>query len=95
MCDETGYLRRLAYTCIFSSSPSDASENMYRHISKKQCGFDEGSDKWITIIENVLSKTLNLKELNFHITDRHESWWNDSLSGLLDKLRDKKLLASG
>ena len=87
MCNETQYLRKLTYTCIFSKSQEEASENMYRLISEKKCGFNEGSGKWIAILERVLSKTLNLKELNFHSTEHDESWWNGSLMGLLEKLR--------
>lgn len=88
MSEEAGYLRKLTYTCIFEKSPSKAAENLYRLISGKQCGFDEGSNKWIEVLESNLSMPLDIEDLNiFQESPHDEPWWHEVLSGLLGKLK--------
>jgi len=77
---------KLSYPCIFSKSPEEAAQNLYRLISRKECGFDEGCDVWKTVIETMLENRLDIQSLNYHRTDFSEEWWTTALDKLLAKI---------
>ena len=78
----------LGYACIFSSDYIDASDNLFRLISKKQCGYDEGADYWIKCINQLLDSDYDFKESNEMLNLTHsKDYWKQVL------IRLKKLLA--
>jgi len=77
----------LSYPCIFAKDPEDAIDNLFRLISKKQCGFDEGIEFWKKELSNVLSEELNIKVLNSVGTTYSHEWWEKTLSGLFEKMK--------
>ena len=87
MNEKLNYIRRLTYTCIYSKSTQDAAQNMFNLISNKECGFEEGKEHWKNEVEILLSKKLNLQELNFHSTSYSNEWWSNAFEMLLNNLK--------
>ena len=88
MTENSNYIRRLTYTCIYSKSPQDAAQNMFDLISNKKCGFEEGKELWQSEINVLLSNKLNLNELNFHSTSFSYDWWSNAFKELYKKLKE-------
>lgn len=79
-------LVKLSYPCIFSKSPEQSASNLYRMISRREYGFDEGSDVWKKVVETTLENELDLQSLNYHKTDFSEEWWATTLNKFLAKI---------
>ena len=54
----------IGYPVIFCASPEEAAANLYRLISKQQCGYDEGADYWLRVVSDLLDGDHNLQQLN-------------------------------
>ncbi len=80
------YAKKLSYPCIFSRSPNEAADNLFRLVSGQICGFDEGCETWLRIVGQLRSPKFDRQTLNFFIRDRPRTnqWWDDALD-LLDK----------
>lgn len=84
--DFNEFSSKLGYPAIFSESPEAASANLFRLITKKQCGYNEGAEKWHTEISRVLDEENDLtkmSELGSRLTEKE---WRQTLRTLRDDL---------
>lgn len=77
---------KLGYPVIFCASPEAASANLFRLITKRQGGYDEGAERWHAEISHVLDGEYNLKELSKCGSRLTEDEWHQTLRTLRDEL---------
>jgi hypothetical protein len=58
------FASKIAYACIFAESIEEASENLVRLITHRDCGFDEGSTAWCDVLVDYLQVPDELCQLN-------------------------------
>lgn len=76
---------KIGYPCIFDNTTDCAIKNLYRLISNKQCGYNEGQEKWIEILKDILEEDYNLQKCNLPgATFSNEEWtfiFNELIKG--------------
>ena len=77
---------RIGYPSIFSSSPEDAAANLFRLITNRQGGYDEGAHQWHGEVSRILDGTDDLLELNACGAKFTEDQWRQALRILRDDL---------
>jgi hypothetical protein len=78
---------KIGYPCIFSTSVEDAASNLLRLITKKQCGYDEGAEWWVSHLSEWLDNPHGLLSLNCCGAKFTENQWRSILHRVIDGLK--------
>jgi hypothetical protein len=73
------FAAKIAYACIFAQTVEEATENLVRLITNRDCGLDEGATAWREVLKNYRASPEDLGKLNRFGANFTAAQWREIL----------------